>query len=788
MPFGLKVSPSIFQRAIEKALRPLIDQGNISVYIDDIIIYTMDVDDHIQQLESVFDRLRASGFYINLPKAKLFQKEVLYLGHIISEASLKPDPAKIQAIYKASAPADKRSLLSFNAAANYLRAYIPRFSELIKPLTDLTAKHKRFVWGELEQASFEAVKSAILNACYLSMPRWNEPFIIFTDASDVALGAALAQLSRDGTDIDFVAFASKKLTETQRNWSPTERELYAIVWACEHFQHYIKGSRPLIYSDHKSLEHLTNADSPKVKRWAIRLSEFSPHVTHIGGTSNNVADWLSRSVPLDDNDDQPEHMFVPEVLHLVHSGERLFKLPTPAEMQAESKLEEASLKPGTLDWYDGVAYGRMSRRMYIPTKFRLQLLLWFHASRYGGHQGVTRTINRLRKFVWWPNMQISVVEFINGCPVCNAFKPLKATGGESGALNRPNLFDLVAIDFIGPRHFHTRTYYIMVMVDHYSRYMVAVATDSIATPVPSRIFRDHWISKFGAPRVVLADRDPVLKAAQFGRYVTEDVQATLYFANTEYPQGNGLNESSHRILETAIRSHHWAFQESVEMMVADATIIYNVTPNRMTGDTPASLTFGCDLHIPGLEEYEPSMNEEARLTRLRNYRGHATLVAQLEELEEFKSGSASRAATTEFRVGDITYKLSTQEQKKATHHSEENKYTATRSFPHRVTKVTKSDLVLKPLWTKGNERFAPKEQCKLITTFIPELMREEVARLYPLMPWKATDEEFQFTEGETQVRDDVPMDEPVEEEQSLPSRKKRPRKAFGYPVATKGPR
>ena len=647
----------------------------------------------------------------------------------------------------------------------------------MEPLTSLTGKYARFTWGEQQQDTFDLIKCQIINACYLTMPKWDRPFIIFTDASEVAVAAAITQTTDDNNSLEFIGFASKKLTETQRNWSPTERELYAIIWACEHFEQYIKGSRPLVYSDHASLEHLLNFESPKVRRWAIRLSEFNPFVTHIGGAQNNVADWLSRSVPEEDESAIPSYVYVPEVLHMVHDIESSFTLPKPEEMLIDAKAEEAELPPGTFDWYNGTAYGRVSRRMYIPKRYRNQLLLWFHTSRFGGHQGVTRTTNRLRKFVWWPNLQLSVLDFINSCPVCNAIKPLKSTKGERGALDRPNLFQLISIDYIGPRKYMGRSFYILVIVDHYSRYMVTVVVDSIATPTTANAIRDHWVAKFGAPRAILADRGSTFTAQSFTNYVRKELLSSLYFASTEYPQGNGINESSHRILETAIKTYP-PNTNTVETIVAESTLLYNVTPNRRIGDTPASLTFGCDLHIPGLQDFEPEATEESRLTLLRSFRGLRILMHQLSQIEELSPIRKDRSAMIPFKVGDIvTYRLSQSERKKVIHFSEETKYTATRSFPQRVIKVMPKDIEMVPLWTRGKPRSAPKEQCKLITTFIPELMREEAQQLYPGMPWlerPQVDSSYDVKPPET--TDSNPMEpSPLLDIEVIPSPRKRRR-------------
>ena len=736
MPFGLRTSPTIFQRAIEKALRDLIDQGNVAVYIDDIIIYSSSIVQHMKLVEEVLRRLKETKFYINFEKSLFFRTEALYLGHVVSQHLLKPDPAKLQGLQAARAPHDKRALLSFCAAANYLRSYIPRYSEVMEPLTALTGKYVKFHWGIEQQEAFEVAKKAIADAVYLVMPDWSKPFIIFTDASDYAVAAALAQVNKESTGIDFISFASKKLNAGQRNWSTTERELYAIVWACENYENFVKGSRPLIYTDHKSLEHLMSLNSPKARRWALRLSEYKPRVVHIKGENNNVADWLSRSSFLDE-EDLPEKVYVPEVLHLVHEVEPKFKLPDPKEFMAATKEEEASMKKGTLDWYNGVAYGRKVKKIYVPERYRMQILTWFHMSKYGGHQGVTRTTNRLRKYVWWPNVHQSVADFISACPLCNAIKPLRATGGVAGALSsKPQLFQLISLDYIGPRTYNSRKVWILVMVDHYSRFMVTRVLDSIQTPAARRAVREGWVSNFGAPQAVLCDRDATFTAANFKDYIEGELGARLHYASTEYPQGNGINESAHRILETAFRTYPWRPDTEVEEVVTGATLLYNVTPNRSLGDSPASLTFGMDLHLPGLTDFEPEITEEARLLQLRNYKGARLLVEQLEEIDSLSTESSARGAKVEFKVGDIvTYRLSQAERSKAAHVSGERKYGTTRSFPQRVTKVGDKTLIVVPLWTAGKERRAPKEQCRLLTTFQPEFMREELQKLYPKLPW-----------------------------------------------------
>lgn len=144
MPFGLKVSPTIFQRAVEKALRHLLDAENVQAYLDDIVIFTKSIAEHLRVLRKVLEALKNRGFFINWPKSQMLQERALYLGHIVSHNKLEPDPAKVDALAKTCRPMSKVEVLSFVAAASFLRSYIPRFSEVAEPLTRLTAKRVKF--------------------------------------------------------------------------------------------------------------------------------------------------------------------------------------------------------------------------------------------------------------------------------------------------------------------------------------------------------------------------------------------------------------------------------------------------------------------------------------------------------------------------------------------------------------------------------------------------------------------------------------------------------------------
>ena len=468
LPFGLKIAPTDFQCAVEKALGSLLLSGCVFLYIDDIIIATISIREHLYYLRRVLECLHREGLFINLSKVKILQEEILYLGSMISLNKVRPDPKKVQGIVAAQPPRDRTELRSFLGRAGYLRAFIPNFSEIARPLSLLTSKYATFEWSKEQSESFETLKTLISGGVFVSIPDPALPFVIYSDASNIGCGAALCQKPND-SDISYIAFASKSFNETQSRWDTGEREAYAIVWSCETFQQYIKGQHTIVYTDHKNFTWPSTFNNAKVLRWALRLQEFHITLKYIPGEENVVADWLSRSNPSDDI--LHEYSLVPlcssAMLEL-----NTPKMPTQDELNTETRLEFPGPCPD-VTWTDGTPYYRRSGKLYVPLKYRTLLIWWHHASPYGGHQGANRTTKRITRHFGWPHLPRDVEAFIQRCILCNCLRrKTKPNAGEPGALDRPVTFQTISCDVIGPYKIRNQpTYAIHVIVDHCSRFM-----------------------------------------------------------------------------------------------------------------------------------------------------------------------------------------------------------------------------------------------------------------------------------------------------------------------------
>lgn len=293
MPFGLKNAPSTFQRLMNNILRDLLPETCL-VYLDDILVYSTSLQEHLIKLRNVFDRLREHNFKVQLDKSEFLKKEVSYLGHVLSEDGVKPNEDKIKAIKQFPIPTTQREIKSFLGLVGYYRKFIPDFAKLTKPMTRCLKKNAKIVHSPEFIESFEKAKVVLCNDPILQYPDYSKPFILTTDASNVSIGAVLSQ-GTVGKDKP-VAYASRTLSETETRYSTIERELLAIVWATKYFRPYLYGRQFTIYTDHRPLTWLMSLkdDGSKLTRWRLRLQEYDFKVEYKKGKYNTNADALSR--------------------------------------------------------------------------------------------------------------------------------------------------------------------------------------------------------------------------------------------------------------------------------------------------------------------------------------------------------------------------------------------------------------------------------------------------------------------------------------------------------------
>lgn len=293
MPFGLCNAPASFQRMMDVILAGL--KWNCSlVYLDDVIVFSRTFEDHLNDLQKVFDRLHESDLILSPSKCTLCSRRVKYLGHIVSNEGISCDPKKIESIKSFPQPTTVTEVRSFIGLAGYYRRFIHHFAARVSPIIELTKDKVPFVWTDACEKSFQDIKKAMQEAPILRHPDFKRPFIVDTDACKEGLGAILMQVDDEGREY-VIAYASKKLNEGEKKWNTTEHEAFAIVWAVDIFRPYLLGSPFVVRTDHKSLQWLNQSKNSRLIRWALRLEEFQFIITHRSGKQNSHADALSRS-------------------------------------------------------------------------------------------------------------------------------------------------------------------------------------------------------------------------------------------------------------------------------------------------------------------------------------------------------------------------------------------------------------------------------------------------------------------------------------------------------------
>lgn len=250
MSFGLTNAPATFQRVMDNILTDLNDKCCL-IYLDDIIIFSSSLQEHMLDLHAVFTRLNNANLKLQPNKSDFLRKEIEYLGHIITEKEIKPNPKKIEAIKAFPIPKTRKQIKSFLDLLGYYRKFIRDFANITKPLTQqLNGKTSVKLTNEFINA-FEVCKTLLCNDPILQCPDFNKPFTLTTDASNVAIGAVLSQ-NYNNTDRP-VSFASRTLTDTESNYSTVEKEMLAIIWATKHFRPYLYGQKFKIVTDHRPL-------------------------------------------------------------------------------------------------------------------------------------------------------------------------------------------------------------------------------------------------------------------------------------------------------------------------------------------------------------------------------------------------------------------------------------------------------------------------------------------------------------------------------------------------------
>lgn len=615
MPFGLHNAPATWQRLVDSILGPELEP-HVFVYLDDIVIVTQTFEKHISVLEEVFRRLREAKLTISWGKCQFCRPEMKYLGFLVDRNGLHCDPEKVSAMLKLPAPTNVKEVRKIIGVFSWYRRFIPDFSTKIAPITALLRKGRKFVWTAECSEAFQTIKEFLITAPVLNCPDYDLPFELHTDASGYGLGAVLIQKKNNEDRV--ICFLSRSLTKQERNFSTTERECLAVLWAVEKLRPYLEGIPFTVVTDHYSLVWLQNLKdvNGRLARWTLKLQMYDFKIVHRKGKDHIVPDMLSRAVPVVDVCDTKGVDLQSSDKWYGRLVEKVQKRPLQF---SNFRLANGRLYKNTKPIYKGLGSPGDTWKIVIPKAQRKALLKEAHDNPTSGHMGVYKTYHRLAEKYFWPKMKSDVSKYVRNCVECNTCKPdLKKPAGLMVAqpkVQQP--FEMISMDLMGPLPRSMKgKQYILVVTDYFTKYSLIYSLKDAKTPAIVKLLEEEVFLVYGVPRLLLCDNGPQFISRAF-QQLTREYQVKIRFNSNYHPQANPterVNRTLKSMLAMYVSDNHRLWDVNLpKIACALRTAVHETTRH-----SPYFLNFGRRMKLSGKEymqdgpeEVEPA-NVESR--------------------------------------------------------------------------------------------------------------------------------------------------------------------------------
>src|SRR5258705_3074354 len=685
MPFGLTNSPAAFQRFMNDIFADMLDVCVI-VYLDDILIYSDNIEQHREHVREVLRRLCHNGLFAGINKCTFHADSVEYLGYILSPTGLSMDPAKVQTIQDWPEPRKVKDIQSFLGFANFYRRFIHEYSDIVIPLTRLTRKDLTWNFSAACRDAFNQLKTAFLSAPVLTHWIPDTPMTVETDASDYAIAAILSITLPDG-EIHPVAFHSRTLTAPELNYDTHDKELLAIFEAFQKWRHYLEGSgTPVdVVTDHKNLEYFatTKLLTRRQARWSEFLSQFNMIIRFRPGRLGTKPDALTRRWDVYPKEGDSDYAKVnPQNLRPVFTQEQLtsslraiyYSGPVlrAVGIMDIGQLHKDILSAQRTDTYisehkseprwstDEQGLVRYDDRIWVPDSddLRLRVLLYNHDHPISGHFGQNKTLDLIRRNYTWPSVRSFIKDYCKSCTACARSKaPRHRPYGHLRQLPIPeDPWNSISMDFIEQLPSSEGYTAILVIVDRLSKQAIFIPTyDTITSMQLAELFVLHVFSKHGVPSHVTSDRGTEF-VSHFFRSPGKALDMRLHFTSGYHPEGDGQTKRTNQTLEQYLRIYCNYQQDNWKGLLPLSEFAYNNAPSTTMGISPFFANKGYHPNITVHPERDLS-SARAKEFAVDLDELHQELRLQIADAQKRYQGPADarRAPAPDFKVGDKVF-------------------------------------------------------------------------------------------------------------------------------------
>lgn len=656
MPFGLKCAPATFQKLMVKVLDGYINNFTVA-YLDDVLIWSRNWEEHLHHLSLVFERLEQHGLTCGVDKCKLGLSKLAFLGHYVTPYGHEPDPEQLSKIQEAKNPRTRKQVRKYFGLINWLREFIPNFAQITAPLTALLAGNKKIEWTNEAEAAFHASKQAFQNCKQLARFDPALPVVVQTDASQEGVGCVIYQTDQSESRY-IIGYHSAKFGAVERKYHVNEQECLAIIHALKKYRPYLLGRHFTLRTDNRCLLWLKNMHNGKSKlaRWALMLQEYDFTVEHVAGEANEFADALSRNPNLNETvrDEIEWEGVLPPVSEVVGRGmipptlQRITvanhdtlspitagdvmrvvlqsQITSPEAEKYRTKCSQQAVEGWRV--VDGEVQVRLPGmrerwRTFVPTPRRQNVLQFAHDSQAAGHPGAEQTRRNIMKHFHWPGLGRDARNYVRECVICNTRKARRSDGDAPQQPRQPDTaFKTVALDIMGPYpRTSTGKRFLLVVTDLFTRWVEAFPVNNTKTKTIASILEREFFPRWGYPAQLLTDNGTQFVGKVWRNFCThwhvEHLTTPSY-----HPRANPTERRNQEIkvqLRVRLGDDHTAW---ADLIPAIMFCIRNRT-NAATGKTPAEMVQGRELRTAGALGEKPGTPPDQIITKQQDIHSQA---------------------------------------------------------------------------------------------------------------------------------------------------------------------